>query len=57
MSKRILAVYHTLLAVLVAYILDQRGDDFYTVTTVAMLSFVAYVKWEEYFQRRRGRYK
>jgi hypothetical protein len=46
MSERILAVYHTLLAAIAAYVLAWRGVDWgYMVTTVAMLSFVAYVKW------------
>jgi membrane protein implicated in regulation of membrane protease activity len=56
MSERILAVYHTLLAAIAAYVLAWRGVDWgYMVTTVAMLSFVAYVKWEEYFRQRRDR--
>jgi hypothetical protein len=54
MSERILAVYHTLLAVITAYALMRRGVDWCsTVACVASLSFVAYVKWEEYFRRRR----
>jgi hypothetical protein len=54
MKERILAVYHTLLAAVAAFALVRRGVDWgYTVTCVTMLSFVAYVKWEEYFRQRR----
>jgi hypothetical protein len=56
MRERILAVYHTLLAALTGYIVFQRrGVDIYGITTVVMLAFVAYVKWEEYFRQRRDR--
>ncbi len=50
-SKRVLAVYHTLLAGVALYLAIVRGGDVYAVLTTAMLGFVAYVKWEEYFHR------
>jgi hypothetical protein len=52
MRERVLAIYHTLLATFSGYMLFRRGDP-YALACTAALSFVAYVKWEEYWSRRR----